>query len=166
MTPPFGDTFAGLQEPGVVELPDGRLYAYFRTDRAFQYESVSADGGKHWSTPIQSRFTAPESPMLIRRNPFSGQYFAFWNPIPEYNGRIEPDAPWINAGRTPFVMAVSDNGTGFSQFTVLENEPTHGYCYPAVFFLSAKTFLLSYCCGGPDDGNCLTRTRIVRIVVQ
>lgn len=164
--PQRGYSETGLQEPGVVELPDGRLYAYFRTDRAFQYESVSADGGERWSAAIQSRFTSPESPMLIRRNPFSGLYYAFWNPIPEYNGRIAPDAPWIDAGRTPFVMAVSENGTDFSAYTVLENDPTHGYCYPAVSFLDAKTFLLSYCCGGPDDGNCLTRTRIVRIVVK
>ena len=103
--------------------------------------------------------------MLIRRNPYSGLYYAFWNPIPEYNGRIGPNAPWIDAGRTPFVMAVSDNGTDFSEYTVLEDEPTHGYCYPAVYFLDDKTLLLSYCCGGPEDGNCLTRTRISRITL-
>ena len=163
--PQRGYSETGLQEPGVVELPDGRLYAYFRTDRAFQYESVGADGGEKWTTPVQSRFTSPESPMLIRRNPYSGQYVSFWNPIPEYNGRTAPDAPWIDAGRTPFVMAVSENGTDFSPFTVLEDDPTHGYCYAAVLFLDEKTFLLSYCCGGPDDGNCLTRTRIVRITL-
>lgn len=164
--PQRGYSETGLQEPGVVELPDGRLYAYFRTDRAFQYESVSADGGARWTTPMQSRFTSPESPMLIRRNPFSGLYYAFWNPIPEYNGRISPDAPWIDAGRTPFVAAVSENGTDFSAYTVLEDDPTHGYCYPAVCFLDDKTFLLSYCCGGQEDGNCLTRTRIVRITLK
>ena len=161
--PQRGYSETGLQEPGIVELPDGRLYAYFRTDRAFQYESISSDGGRTWTTPVQSRFTAPESPMLIRQNPYSGLYYAFWNPIPNYNGRISPDAPWINAGRTPFVMAVSENGTDFSEYTVLEDDPTHGYCYPAVCFLNEKSFLLSYCCGGPEDGNCLTRLRIVHI---
>ena len=161
--PQRGYSETGLQEPGVVELPDGRLYAYFRTDRAFQYESVSADGGQTWTVPVQSRFTSPESPMLIRRNPYSGHYFAFWNPIPLFNGRIRPDAPWIDAGRTPLVMAVSESGTDYSSFVTLEDDATHGYCYPAACFLDAKTLLLSYCCGGPEDGNCLTRTRIVRI---
>ena len=161
--PQRGYSETGLQEPGVVELPDGALYAYFRTDRAFQYESVSSDGGTRWTTPMQSRFTAPESPMLIRRNPYSGLYYAFWNPIPEYNGRIPDGAPWIDAGRTPFVMAVSENGSDFSPYTVLEDDPAHGYCYPAALFLDDKTMLLSYCCGGPEDGNCLTRTRIVRL---
>ncbi len=160
--PQPGHSETGLQEPGVVELPGGKLYAYFRTDRAFQYESISDDGGRNWSTPTQSLFTSPESPMLIARNPFSELYYAFWNPIPLYNGRIAPDAPWIDAGRTPFVMAVSKDGTSFSPFTVLEDDPTRGYCYPAVHFLGEKEMLLSYCCGGPDDGMCLTRTRIVR----
>ena len=164
--PEPGYSETGLQEPGVIELPDGRLYMYFRTDRAFQYESVSADGGAHWSVPVQSRFTAPESPMLLSRNPFSGVYFAFWNPIPLYNGRLDPDAPWIAAGRTPFVMAVSENGTDFSPYTVLEGDPERGYCYPAVLFLSETELLLSYCCGGPADGKCLTRTRIVRITLR
>lgn len=164
--PQRGYSETGLQEPGIVGLADGRLYAYFRTDRAFQYESLSADGGSTWSIPKPSRFTAPESPMLIRRNPYSGLYYAFWNPIPEYNGRIEPDAPWIDAGRTPFVMAASENGLDFSPYTVLEDDPSHGYCYPAVCFTDDKTMLLAYCCGGPADGNCLTRTGIVRITLR
>ena len=164
--PQPGHSETGLQEPGVAELPDGRLYAYFRTDRAFQYESVSADGGETWTAPTQSPFTSPESPMLISRNPFSGLYFAFWNPIPLYNGRIAPDSPWIDAGRSPFVMAVSENGVDFSPFVALEDDPTHGYCYPAVHFLSEKELLLSYCCGGPADGTCLTRTRILHLQIE
>lgn len=161
--PQQGYSETGLQEPGVIELPDGRLYAYFRTDRAFQYESISADGGMSWTTPVQSRFSSPESPMLIRQNPYSDTFFAFWNPVPNYNGRNRPDAPWIDAGRTPFVMAVSENGIDYSEYTVLENDPKHGYCYPAVCFLDKKRFLLSYCCGGPKDGNCLTRLRIAHV---
>ena len=164
--PQPGRSETGLQEPGIAELPDGRLYAYFRTDRAFQYESVSADGGETWTVPTQSLFTSPESPMLISRNPFSGLYYAFWNPIPLYNGRIAPDSPWIDAGRSPFVMAVSENGVDYSPFVVLEDDPTHGYCYPAVNFLSEKELLLSYCCGGPADGTCLTRTRILHLQIE
>ena len=164
--PQPGYSETGLQEPGLTELADGRLYAYFRTDRAFQYESVSADGGNHWTTPTQSRFTSPESPMLIARNPYSGLYYAFWNPVPLYNGRLDPDAPWIAAGRSPFVMAVSENGMDFSPYTVLEDDPTRGYCYPAVHFLNERELLLSYCCGGPEDGSCLTYTRITRLTLR
>ena len=164
--PDPGYSETGLQEPGLVELPDGRIYQYFRTDRMFQYESFSSDNGENWTKPIASRFTAPESPMLISRNPYSGQYFAFWNPIPLYNGRIAPDAKWVDAGRNPFVMAVSDNGIDFSPFTVIEDDPTHGYCYPAVFFLNEKELLLSYCSGGPEDDMCLAKTTIRKIVIE
>lgn len=160
--PDPGYSRTGLQEPGIEVLPDGRLYGYFRTDRHFQYESFSGDGGAGWTKPLPSRFTSPDSPMLIRRNPFSGIYYALWNPIPNYNGRIDPSRRWIAAGRTPFVLAQSEDGVNFSDYTVLEDDPEKGYCYPALYFLDEKTFLLSYCCGGEEDGMCLTRTRIRR----
>ena len=164
LTMPYpGHTRTGLQEPGIEVLPDGRLYGYFRTDRHFQYESFSSDGGAVWTRPVPSPFTSPDSPMLIRRSPFSGVYYAVWNPIPNYNGRIDPDKRWINAGRTPFVLAQSEDGVNFTPYTVLENDPGRGYCYPAIYFLDEKTFLLSYCCGGEEDGMCLTRTRIRRV---
>lgn len=164
--PDPGYSETGLQEPGLVELPDGRVYQYFRTDRMFQFESFSADRGETWTKPIASRFTAPESPMLIRRNPFSGQYVALWNPVPLYNGRIGRNEPWVHAGRTPFVIAVSDDGVAFSEYAVIENEPDHGYCYPSVFFLNEKEMLLSYCSGGPEDDNCLTKTTIRKITIE
>ena len=163
---PRGYSGTGLQEPGVVELPDGRLYGYFRTDRCFQYESFSSDKGQTWSKPVPSRFTSPDSPMLILRNPYSGIYYSLWNPVPNYNGRIDPTKRWVNAGRTPFVLAQSENGIDFSEYTVIEDDPEHGYCYPAICFLDEKTLLLSYCCGGPDDGMCLTRTRIRKITLE
>lgn len=161
-----GYSSTGLQEPGIVPLPDGRLYGYFRTDRHFQYESFSSDNGKTWTRPTQSRFTSPDSPMLILQNPYSGIYYALWNPIPNYNGRLSSEKRWISAGRTPFVLAQSDNGLDFSPFTVIEDDPKHGYCYPAIHFLNEKEMLISYCCGGEEDGMCLTRTKIIRLELK
>lgn len=163
--PAPGYSGTGLQEPGAVVLPDGRIYGYFRTDRAFQYESFSSDGGATWSRPAPSRFTAPESPMLIRQNPYTGIYYAVWNPIPLYNGRLDQEPRWIHAGRNPLVLAQSENGLDFSPYAVLEAAPDHGFCYPAMLFTDAKTMLLSYCCGGEEDGMCLARTAIRRITV-
>ena len=37
----------GLQEPGVVELKDGKLMMLYRTDQGCQYRSRSADGGEN-----------------------------------------------------------------------------------------------------------------------
>lgn len=159
-----GHSETGLQEPGVTVLPDGRLYGYFRTDRYFQFESFSSDNGKTWSVPVPSRFTAPESPMLIAKNPYSGIYYSVWNPVPNYNGRINEEK-WTHAGRFPFVMAQSENGTDFSDFIFIEDVPDHGYCYPAIFFLNEKEMLMSYCCGGAEDKVCLTKTRIKKITL-
>ena len=155
----------GLQEPGAVPLPDGRIYGYFRTDRGFQFESFSADGGVRWTRPVPSRFTSPDSPMLIRQNPYGGLYYAVWNPVPNYNGRLSAEKRWIHAGRTPFVLAQSENGLDFSEYAVLEDKPDHGYCYPAMLFLSETELLLAYCCGGAEDGTCLSRTGIRRITL-
>ncbi len=159
-----GHSETGLQEPGVTVLPDGRLYAYFRTDRCFQFEAFSSDEGKTWSTPVPSIFTSPESPMLIIKNPYTGIYYSIWNPVPNYNGRYKEDV-WCHAGRFPFAFAQSENGIDFSDFILIADIPGHGYCYPAVYFLSEKEMLISYCCGGKDDGKCLTRTRIKKITL-
>lgn len=160
-----GHSETGLQEPGISILPDGRLYGYFRTDRCFQFESFSADEGRTWSVPVPSRFTSPESPLLISRNPYSGIYYAVWNPVPNYEGRIDEEV-WCHAGRFPFVMAQSENGIDFSEYIAVEDTPYHGYCYPAIFFLSEKEMLMSYCCGGKDNGKCLSKTRIKKITLR
>ncbi|MCQ2477033.1 MAG: glycoside hydrolase [Clostridia bacterium] len=159
-----GHSETGLQEPGISVLPDGKLYGYFRTDRCFQFESISDDKGKSWTAPIPSRFTSPDSPLLISRNPYTGIYYALWNPVPKYNGRYKEEK-WVHAGRYPFVMAQSENGIDFSDFTVIEDAPGHGYCYPAIYFLGEKEMLMSYCCGGQEDGKCLARTRIRKIIL-
>ena len=38
-----------LQEPGVLELRDGRLWMWMRTNPGTQYECFSSDGGEHWT---------------------------------------------------------------------------------------------------------------------
>ena len=160
------ETETGLQEPGVAELPGGVLYAYFRTDRMYQYESVSIDGGVGWFPPRTSSFTSPNSPMKIEVNPHSGIYFAVWNPIPNYNGRRTDTERWITAGRTPLVMAACENGIDFGGQAVIEDDAERGFCYPAMHFLSKSTVLLAYCGGGASDGNCLSKTVIKKITFE
>lgn len=157
----------GLQEPGLLELSGGVLFAHFRTDLFCQYACVSADGGASWSAPQPSAFSSPESPMKLARNPYSGKVYAIWNPVPEYDGRnADPPCMWITAGRTPLVMADSDDGIRFGEPVMLEDDPCRGFCYPAIFFLDAQQMLLSYCSGGKADSACLCRTTIRHITVQ
>lgn len=153
----------GLQEPGSVILPDGRIFAYFRTDLGCQFGCFIDKNCTSAGVPVQLKFTSPASPMLVTRNPFGGRYYSIYNPVPNYNGRYPENSPWITAGRTPLVISASDNGVDYSSVTVLEDDPEKGFCYPAVFYLSEKEFLVSYCFGGKDEGNCLTCTRIRKV---
>ena len=153
---------SGLQEPGVVELADGRLYAYFRTDAGYQYESFSSDSGITWTEPRPSRFGSPLSPMLIRKNPHNGKYYAIWNPYgdnPENVGRPCFPNTW---GRTPLAFSESPDGVRFGETRFIEEDLRFGYCYPSVFFLSEHEALVSYCSGGIDIAT-LQKTTISKI---
>lgn len=149
---------SGLQEPGVVELSNGVLWGYARTELGRQYEMFSLDQGESWTASQPSRFTSPNSPLCMRRG-YDGRLYAVWNPVPEYNGRRSVEGVFTG-GRTPLVIASSgDEGKTFTEPTAFEWEEEHGYCYCAIFF-TEEALLLAYCAGGKEDGNCLARTRI------
>ena len=157
---PWPGSGSGLQEPGLVELAPGVLWAWARTDLCMQYEMFSVDNGETWTACQPSRFTSPCSPLSMKRD-IGGRLYAFWNPIPEYNGRKRTSA--FTGGRTPLVIASSaDNGKTFSVPTAFEADETSGYCYCAVCF-TKDALLLGYCAGSEADGSCLVRTRIRRV---
>lgn len=137
---------SGLREPGVVELADGRVMAFFRTDSGSHWKAFSSDGGETWSLPgAAPEFPAPESPMSIKRDPVSGDLFAVWN---DYDPRRSVAFTEASGGRTPLVLArSSDDGVTWDRHQVLEKEPDHGYCYIAMLFDAGKLYL-AYCCGG------------------
>ncbi|NLC68305.1 MAG: exo-alpha-sialidase [Clostridiaceae bacterium] len=157
---------SGLQEPGLIELKNGVLWAWARTDMCFQYEMFSFDRGETWTTAQPSRFTSPCSPLSMKRIPWNGDLVAVWNPVPNYNGRKQrSDKAW-HGGRTPLVIAVSkDDGKTWSEYKVVENDPDSGYCYTAIHFL-VDSLLLAYCAGGPEDGSCLARLRVRKIMSE
>lgn len=163
VTLPVVHTRSGLQEPGVVELPAGRLWGWARTDLGRQYEMFSADGGETWTLPAPSRFTSPNSPLSMKRVPESERFLAIWNPAPAYETRalIPP-----GGDRTPLVIATGTTGTGgkWSAARIIEGpaEPTAGYCYTAIHFTN-DAVLLAYCAGGKDDRSRLARLRIRKI---
>ncbi|MBQ2958030.1 MAG: exo-alpha-sialidase [Clostridia bacterium] len=161
--PPFAHSNTGLQEPGIIELKNGMLWGYARTDQMAQYEFFSMDSGNTWTAAQPSRFTSPPSPMKIKRNPATGDLYAVWNPVPNYNGKYTSRAGW---GRTPLVWSVSrDDGKSWSGPQEIEGGPEHGYCYPAIFFTDDNAMLAAYCAGGPEDGACLCRLSIQKIPI-
>ncbi len=149
----------GLQEPGVVELADGRLWAWFRTDTGRQWQSFSSDGGMNWTWPEPSVFQAPASPLSMKRDPLSGELVAVWN---DRSGRWGLPAPEKSSwGRTPLVIAWSrDEGATWERARLLEDDPERGFCYIALHF-TPDAILLAYCCGGRGSGvlqdSCIRR---------
>jgi len=157
---------SGLQEPGVVELRDGRLYGYARTDVGCHYEQFSEDGGDTWTPPQPSVFKAPCSPLSIKRLPATGDLLAVWN---DHSGLLAP-APTDTEhkrkswGRTPLVCAISrDDGRTWEKHKLLEGDPARGFCYIAIY-PTGDAVLLAYCCGGKGSGvlqdSCVRRVTL------
>ena len=125
-----------VQEPGVVELGDGRLMMFCRTEMSSQYVSFSVDGGESWSKFGPSKITSPLSPATIERIPKTGDLLLVWN-------NLKHD-PQFAMKRTRLNVAISrDDGRSWENVKTLEEDPRYGYCYTAVEFVG-DTVLLGY----------------------
>ena len=97
------DSRSGLQEPGVIELSDGRLMMLCRTDQGCQMRSWSSDRGVTWSPVEETDLLSPVSPASFERIPESDRILLVWNDhaaIPEE----------LKGKRTPLSVAVSEIG--------------------------------------------------------
>jgi sialidase-1 len=148
-------TASGLQEPGVVELADGGLFSWARTDQGSQFGCYSADGGKTWPMPEKTELVSPLSPASIKRLPGSADLLAVFN---DHSGRFA----FPKGKRSPLVAAISsDGGRTWPRRKLIEDDPTGWYCYTAIHF-TADAALLAYCAGDPKAGH-LNRLRIRRV---
>lgn len=157
-------TRTGLQEPGLVELAPGILWAWARTDMGRQYEFFSHDNGFRWSNPEASYFTGPCSPLSVKQVPQTGELLAVWNPIPEYpTGKLEVEY----SARKRLVYATSDDkGATWGQPVIIEDDDECGYCYTAIHF-TKDSVLLAYCAGNDfTDYSILSRIRIRKIKIK
>ncbi|MCD6049023.1 MAG: glycosyl hydrolase repeat-containing protein, partial [Verrucomicrobia bacterium] len=89
-------TRSGLQEPGVVELADGSLLSWARTDGGSQFVFRSKDQGKTWTPPASSTLASPVSPASIKRLPGSDKLLAVYN---DHSGKF----PFPKDKRTPLI---------------------------------------------------------------
>lgn len=164
----------GMQEPGIFEHEDGVLHFWARTRSGYQYEAFSRDGMQSFTYP-QTFVSSPTSPLQMKKDPYTGDVFIIYNPIPEQHlGNYDAStnvldfqladydrATW---GRTPFVIRRSrDDGRSFGGYNVVEDSKNSGYCYPAVFFTEDGAMLLAYCCSGKAEGTPLAGLRIKKI---
>lgn len=170
------DDYTQLQEPGVYELPDGRVWMWCRTAYGHQYQCFSNDGGVSWSEIVPCfRFTSPDSPMQVRT--VGGYTVAVFNPL-SYNCLREDKECWKSPKRTPYVCAVSGDGGlsfidmfetfrngGFDEFVeacyLLEDDRSNSYCYPAILEVE-DGFIVAYYHSNNTD-VCLNSTKIIKV---
>jgi hypothetical protein len=125
------------QEPGVVELTDGRLMMYCRTDAGSQYVSHSGDGGETWSPLRPSKLMSPLGPATIERIPWSGELIGVWS---DHSG-----AHAYRGGRSPHCIAISsDEGKTWTPSVPIEPDPNGRFDYTSMSFVDDR-MLLSYC---------------------
>ncbi|MFA6544388.1 MAG: sialidase family protein, partial [Limisphaerales bacterium] len=94
---------SGLQEPGVVELADGSLFSWSRTDQGAQYGFNSTDACRTWTPPFPTELKSPTGPASIKRLPGSADLLAIYN---DHSGTF----PFPKGKRNPFVAAISSDG--------------------------------------------------------
>lgn len=145
------------QEPGLIELKDGRIMMFIRTDGGFQYLSYSGDQGVTWTQIEASTIHSPVSPASIARIPSTGDLLLVWN-----NNKVR-EAGWHGGKRTPLTIAVSkDEGKTWEQIKDIETDPDGWYCYIAIHF-TKKEVLLGYCAGSQSAKTHLSVTNITRL---
>jgi sialidase-1 len=128
-----------------VELADGSLYSWARTDVGEQFSFRSRDDGDTWTPPEATELKSPCSPASIKRLPHSAVLLAIYN---DHSGRF-PFTVGKNAygGRTPLVAAFShDNGRTWPQRKLLEGDLEGAFAYIAIHFVG-DSVLLGYSAG-------------------
>ncbi|NHE59864.1 sialidase family protein [Cyclobacterium plantarum] len=145
-----------LQEPGVVELEDGSILMFIRSNAGVQCYSYSQDRGETWSEVEKSTLVSPVSPATIERIPSSGDLLAVWN-------NNLSDDPEISKLRTPLNAAISkDQGKTWEMTKTLEDDPDGWYCYIAMDFVG-EDVLLGYCAGNRPAGTGLSVTKVSKV---
>ncbi len=142
------------QEPGLIELRNGSVMMYIRTDAGMQYTSYSSDKGKTWTAATPSNIPSPLSPATIVRDPATGNLVLIWNNFGEMGLKY--------GKRTPFNIAVSDNeGLTWQNIKTIHNDPDGYYCYTAARFIGNDKLFLSYCASKRSAALTMTNLTII-----
>jgi Neuraminidase (sialidase) len=141
------------QEPGLIELKDGRIMMFIRSNCGFQQLSYSNDHGASWSPVETSNILSPLSPASIARIPSTKDLLMVWN-------NNDGNNPQIKGKRTPLTVAISkDEGKTWQHITNIETDSDGWYCYIAIHFVK-KNVLLGYCAGSQSKRTHLSVTNI------
>jgi hypothetical protein len=145
-----------LEEPGVIELKNGDLMMFIRTDVGVQYVSYSSDKGEQWSEAQPSAIRSPLSPASIKRIPSTGDLLLVWND--NYDPQHKD-----GGNRSPLSLAISkDDGKTWEKKKELESDPYGWYCYTAIRFFGDHV-LLGHATGNTNEYIGLAVTQVTRL---
>ncbi len=133
-----------FNEPGIVELNNGKFWMYGRTTMGFHAQSWSDDRGMTWSTPEPTVFLGPCSPLtgeMIPETEYTKEkgwagniLFTFPNHDFEHYPRT-----YKYTARTPLDSAIStDDAKTWSSVRTIEEDPTVQYGYTSITFQDDK----------------------------
>ena len=111
------DGYGGMwpcDEPGAVQLRDGKLLMMFRTTLGRLYQSFSDDEGLTWSLPQPTALASSYSPCRLRVIPTTGDLLCVWN-------QVSGDEIRRGFRRSRLSLAIStDDGASWKNFRTLE----------------------------------------------
>ncbi len=145
-----------VQEPGVVELRDGRLMMFCRTDAGSQFVAWSVDGGVSWSELGGSQIILAALTCLDEAHPVG--------PATCLPGTTMPSStrPWRAGARpSPWHYRTMRASIGTTSETS-RRTPIGWYCYTAIAF-TPEHILLAYCAGDRRENNGLATLQITRV---
>ncbi|WP_417382733.1 sialidase family protein [Gimesia sp.] len=145
-----------MQEPGLIELKDGTLMGFCRTNGGSQYVAFSKDDGQTFSELKPSNMISPVSPASIERIPSTGDLLLVWNNHQGIDAKLR-------GKRTPLSLAISkDEGKTWQQIQNIETNPNGWYCYTAIEF-TKEGVLLGHCAGDRTKNNGLAESQITLV---
>lgn len=148
----------GAMETRIMELTDGSLRVFSRTDQGRIYMADSHDRGASWEDFVPTDIESPQSPFALTKIPGTGDWLLIWNPIADLS------APSHQGFRTPLRCALSrDEGQTWEHAKDLEPDTSKSYCYVSVTWLDHMA-LLSYYVGSRE--LMLEGLRVARVPIQ
>lgn len=138
----------GAMEPCVVELRDGRVMMFIRTQLGFIYQAWSSDGGETWSQPQPTSLESPETCPFVTRIPSTGDLLAMWN-----HSKYDPKHPQFGLRRPMSVAISKDDGATWGDSISLETDVNYTYAMPIATFNDRFAFFAYYRAHGIQWGG-------------
>lgn len=137
----FKKKIIASQEPGVVELPDGRVMMWCRSTGGYMYHCFSKDGGETF-TPFKAlkQFAMPCGPQSIKRIPNTNRLVMVYSdrqaiPMGDFQ---------FNWRRNADVAVSDDNARTWRHLGALEPVTTASACYVSICFHNKNVIFTYY----------------------